>query len=305
MSTEASKPPPSEPPVAGSGPAERAYTADGTGQQPAFGQGIVVSIVVAALVFAMAIAAVGRGTGEPGGIPAAETTGWLYWSFSVLIIIGAGAGAQYAERVAAGAAAAVGQSRPASVLPTAWAVPSVSAFGALLLTATYHNSWMLLLGPLIAFLGTAGALFSRDLLDDAGEAAHRMATTVHTTVIHATAFLALGTIYLNKFPDWFGALLAGMASAALVLEMLERGNVLPPRHLLYALIAGLVLWQATLAVNWWPTHGWIGGAALLVVFYVVGGVLLTRTQRDHFRLRDLLEYGLISLVAIVFLAVTG
>lgn len=303
MSTEASHI--REQSASGSSQPERAYTTNDTAQQPAFGQGIVVSIVVAGLVFAMAIAAVGRGTDEPGGIPATETTGWLYWIVSILIIVGAGAGAQYAERTAASAAAAVGQSRPHVALPTAWAVPSVSAFGALLLTATYHNSWMLLLGPLIAFLGTAGALFSRDLLDDAGEAAHRMATTVHTTVIHATAFLALGTIYLNKFPDWFGALLAGVASAALVLEMLERGNVLPPRHLLYALLAGLLLWQATLAVNWWPTHGWIGGAVLLVVFYVVGGVLLTRTQRDHFRPRDLLEYGLISLVAIIFLAITG
>lgn len=304
MSTEAPRSREQEP-SPGVSPSERAYTAGDTVQQPAFGQGIVVSIVVAGLVFAMAIAAVGRGNDEPGGIPATETTGWLYWTVSVLIVIGAGAGAQYAERVAAGAAAAVGQSRPRTVLPTAWAVPAVATFGALLLTATYHNSWMLLLGPLIAFLGTAGALFSRDLLDDAGEAAHRLATTVHTTVIHATAFLALGTIYLNKFPDWFGALLAGIASAALVLEMLERGNVLPPRHLLYSLMAGLLLWQATLAVNWWPTHGWIGGAVLLVVFYLVGGVLLTRTQRDHFRPRDLLEYGLIGLVAIVFLAVTG
>ncbi|HEV2109489.1 MAG TPA: hypothetical protein VGR16_14615 [Thermomicrobiales bacterium] len=303
MSIEARQP--GEDAPRGGGSAEQSYGGVDTVNQPAFGQGIIVSIIVAGLVFAMAIAAVGRGSDDRGGIPATETAGWLYWSVSILIIIGAALGAQYAERVAAGAAAAVGQSRPQSVLPTAWAVPAVSTFGALLLIATYHNSWMLLLGPLIAFLGTAGALFSRDLLDDAGEAAHRMATTVHTTVIHAAAFLAFGTIYLNKFPDWFGAMLAGLVATALVLEMLERAPVLPPIHLLYALLAGLVLWQATLAVNWWPTHGWTGGAVLLVVFYLIGGVLLTRAQRDRFRTRDLLEYGLVSLVAIVFLAATS
>jgi hypothetical protein len=286
-------------------PDERSYSGSNAVNQPAFGQGIVVSIIVAGLVFAMAIAAVGRGDDDPTNIPATETTGWLYWSVSVFIIIGAGLGAQYAERVAASAAAAVGQSRQQSILPTAWAVPAVSTFGALLLIATYHNSWMLLLGPLIAFLGTAGALFSRDLLDDAGEAAHRLATTVHTTVIHAAAFLALGTIYLNKFPDWLGALLAGVVAAALVLEMLERATILPPVHLLYALMTGLILWQATLAVNWWPTHGWIGGAVLLVVFYVTGGSLLTRARHHRFRPRDMLEYGLVGLVAITFLAITS
>jgi hypothetical protein len=270
--------------------------------QPTFGKGIVVSFAVALVVAALAGFAIGEGD---GGTPMTQTTNALFWVVAVLAVIVAGVGAQYAERTAALAAAAVGHPHRQAALATAWAVPAVATLGAVLLVATYHNLAMLFLGPLIAFLGIAGSLLSRDLLDDAGESAHRLATTVHTLVIHAVAFLTLGAIYLNKLPDWFGATLAGLVAGALVLETLERGELPPSRRVLYALMGALVLWQATLAVNWWPTYGWTGGAALLVCFYLVAGVLLARAQRTAVRSRDLLEYGLVGAVALLILSLTA
>jgi hypothetical protein len=56
---------------------------------------------------------------------------------------------------------------------------------------------------------------------------------------------------------------------------------------------------------WWRTHGWTGGAVLLVCFYLAAGVLLASTQRSVIRLRDILEFGAVSLVALVILAVTA
>jgi len=273
-----------------------------TVNQPTFGKGIVVSFAVAVVVAALAGVALGDGD---GATPMTQTTGALFWVIAIATVIAAGVGAQYAERTAAAAAAAVGHPRSQATMATAWAVPAVATLGAVLLVATYHNLAMLFLGPAIAFFGIAGSLLSRDLLDDSGESAHRMASTVHTVVIHAVAFLTLGTIYLNKPPDWLGSLLAGAVGGALVLETLERGQLAPPRRVLYALLGALVLWQATIAVNWWPTHGWTGGAVLLVVFYVVAGVLLTRAQRTAVRSRDLLEYGLVGAVALLILALTA
>jgi hypothetical protein len=60
-----------------------------------------------------------------------------------------------------------------------------------------------------------------------------------------------------------------------------------------------------IALNWWQTHGWTGGAVLLVCFYVISGVLLARTQRTVLRTRDLVEFGAVSLVALVILAITA
>jgi hypothetical protein len=190
-------------------------------------------------------------------------------------------------------------------MATAWTVPVVATFAAILLVATYHNGVMVVAGFLIAFLGNAGALLSRDLLDDAGDSTQRTATTIHTLIIHAVAFLALSAVYLNKMPTWAGAPLVGLIAGLLVLETLERGPATRQQRLLYALIGGGALAEAMIALNWWQTYNWTGGAVLLVCFYLASGVLLARTQRSILRARDLIEFGLVSLVAFVVLAVTA
>jgi hypothetical protein len=271
--------------------------------QPTFGQGIVVSLGVALVTGALAIAVVGGSDGE--GVPALDQTNVVWWLCAIVVVVVAGAGAQYAERSAATAAAAVGHPRPKSALATAWAVPSVATFAAVLLVATYHNGWMMAFGPLIAFFGTAGALLSRDLLDDAADTTHRVATTVHTVVIHVVAFLALGAIAYNKLPLWVGLPLTWAVAGALALEALERGALEPVRRVGYALLGGFAVAEALIAVSWWPTHGWTGGAVLLVCFYLAAGVLVARAQRPAFRSRDLWEFGAVGLVAFTILAATA
>ena len=271
--------------------------------QPTFGLGIVVSFVAALILGAVAIAA--TGSGDRSGVPALDTMNVVLWLVGLIGIVVAGAGAQYAERSAEKAAAAVGHPRPPASVPSAWAVPAVAAFAALLLVATYHNRWMILFGFLIAFLGTAGSLFSRDLLDDAADTTHRLATAVHTVVIHVVAFLALGAIYYNKLPLWVGLPLTWLVAGALALEALERGNGGPVQRVGYAALAGFVVGEALIAINWWPTHGWTGGAILLVCFYLASGVLVARAQRPSFRSRDLWEFATVGLVAFVILAATA
>ena len=272
-------------------------------QQPGSGLGLVVSIAVALIVLILAFYA--AGDADQSRLPIAQTTEPFFWLIAAVAVAVAAGGAVYAERTASRAAAAVGRSRPETALATAWTMPAIATVAAILLVATYHNTVMLVVGPLIAFLGNAGALLARDLLDDAAEASQRTATTIHTLVIHAVAFLALSAIYLNKFPTPIAALLVGLIGGLLALETLERGNAAPQVRLLYAVLAGWVMAQATIALNWWQTHGWTGGAVLLVCFYLASGVLLARTQRSVLRGRDVLEFGLVSLAAFVILAITA
>jgi hypothetical protein len=158
-------------------------------------------------------------------------------------------------------------------------------------------------GPLIAFFGIAGALLSRDLLDEADEQSTRVASVIHTLVVHGIAFLALSAVYLNKLDSWISAPLAGIIGATLILETLERGGIAPPQRVFYALIGGWVLAQATVALNWWPTYGWTGGAVLLVVFYVAAGLLLVRAQKRVVGTRDLVEFGGVGSLFLLVLAV--
>jgi hypothetical protein len=269
-------------------------------RQPAYGQGVVISLLSAAALLLLAIIAIGDGDGtNPPVLQRADT---LFWVISGIVLLLTAGGAQYAERVAAEAADESGSGRPSVGLSTAWAVPLVSVFAAIMLTATFHNRWMLLFGPLIAFLGTAGALLSRDLLDEADEESSRVASTIHTVVVHTVAFLAFSAIYLNKFESWLAVPLVALVGFILLLETLERAGIAAPTRVFYSVLGAWVLATTMLALNWWPTWGWTGGAVLLAIFYAISGILLVWCDRQRVRRRDMIEFVGVGSLAVVILA---
>ncbi len=292
--------------VPGGGPIRSSAPPAGTTldsvRPPAYGRGIFVSVAAAAAVFALAIVASG-GNAEPTGVPLTETTTPLYWGLSVLVIVLVGIGAQFAEIAADRAAVALGQPSREPRMPTAWAVPGVAVATAVLMVATYHNKVMLVAGPAIAFFGVAGALLARDLLDDVTDLTQRTASTIHTLIIHTIAFLALSAVYLNKMSAWGGAPLVALLSGVLILEALERGTIADEPRIVYSALGGLAMALALIALNWWPTHGWSGGAALLICFFTYTGVLVANATRQRMSSRDLAAYLLFSLVALAVLAI--
>src|SRR4051812_47197534 len=243
--------------------------------QPGSGLGLVISIAISAIVFVLAIYATGSPTTNP--LPLAQTTNALFWTVAVVAAIAAGAGALFADRSASRADESQDDGTPR--LNTAWIVPVVSTAAAVLLVATFHNTTMIVAGPLIAFLGSAGSLLSRDLLDDADDSAQRTATTIQALVIYSVAFLALSAIYLNKLPTPVTAVLAGGVSALLAVEALDRSRVDRARMLTLAILAGAAVAAAVAPLMWWLTHGWTGGAVLFVVFYCAVGTIQTMLER--------------------------
>ena len=269
--------------------------------QPGSGLGLVISIAISAIVFVLAIYATGSPTTNP--LPLAQTTNALFWVVAAVATVGAGVGAVFADRSAARTDRS-GYSGSESIL-TAWIVPVVSTAAAVILVATFHNSTMIIAGPLTAFLGNAGSLLSRDLLDDADDAAHQTATTIQALVIHSVGFLALSAIYLNKLATPVTAILAGTVGALLTAEALDRSSVTDARKLTLALLAGSAVAAAVVPLMWWPTHGWTGGAVLFVVFYCSVGIMQTALDRGDFRVRDAIEYGIIPAAAFLVLAATA
>jgi hypothetical protein len=269
--------------------------------QPGSGLGLVISIAISAIVFVLAIYATGSPTTNP--LPLAQTTNALFWSVAVVATVAAGAGAVFADRTASRAEEIPNGGTPR--VNTAWIVPAVSTAAAVLLVATFHNTTMIVAGPLIAFLGSAGSLLSRDLLDDADDSAQRTATTIQALVIHSVAFLALSAIYLNKLPTPTTAVLAGGVSTLLAVEALDRSLVDRARLLTLAILTGAAVAAAVAPLMWWPTHGWTGGAVLFVVFYCAVGTIQTTLERGDLRLRDAIEYGLVPLAAFLVLAITA
>ncbi|MDQ4043932.1 MAG: hypothetical protein M3173_00580 [Chloroflexota bacterium] len=272
-------------------------------RQPAYGQGVVVSLLTAGAVLILGIIAVGNDVeGDP---PVFESTSTVFWIVAAVVMALAAAGAQFAERTATVAAENIGQPRLRTTMATAWTVPLVATFAAIVLVATFHNQLMLLVGPLIAFVGTAGALLSRDLLDEVDEQSSRVASTIHTLVVHGVAFFAFSAVYLNKLNIWLAGPLVAIIAFLLTLETLERAGVAPPRRVFFSLVSGWVLFQSMLALDWWPSYGWAGGAVLLAVFYIVAGLILVYSESGSVQQRDYAEFGAVGGIAILLLALLG
>jgi hypothetical protein len=269
--------------------------------QPGSGLGLVISIAISAIVFVLAIYATGSPTTNP--LPLAQTTNALYWSVAVVAAVAAGAGAMFADRSASRADESHDDGIPR--LNTAWIVPVVSTATAVLLVATFHNTTMIVAGPLIAFLGSAGSLLSRDLLDDADDSAQRTAATIQALVIYSVAFLALSAVYLNKLQTPTTALLAGAVSTLLAVEALDRSLVDRARMLTLAILAGAAVAAAVTPLMWWPTYGLTGGVVLFIVFYCAVGTMQTMLERGDLRLRDAITHGLIPFGLFVLLAITA
>lgn len=270
-----------------------------SGSQPGSGLGLVISFAVATVVFVLAIYASGSATTNP--LPLAQTTNALYWFVGAIVTVGAGIGAVYADRTAARATDRALTTPSEST--AAWIVPVVATATAIVLVATFHNATMIVAGPLIAFLGNAGSLLSRDLLDDFDESAQRTASTIHTLVIYSVAFLALSAIYLNKVPTPVAAFFATLVTTLLVIESLERRPISDSRKISLALLAGGAVAAVMTALLWWPTYGLTGGAVLLVAFYCAAGIIQDQVERKVFGPRDMLLYGLVPLGLFVVLAV--
>jgi len=270
---------------------------------PAYGQGVILSVVVAAVVLVLAIIA--TGDGDETGIPMTETTEPIFWGLAAILIVVTGAFAQYVEfsTVRLGPDG-VSQTRGQS-LPTAWAGPVVATLAAVLLVATYHNTAMLLVGPAVAFLGNAGALFARDLLSDATAQTERTAIAVHAIVLHIIGFLALSAVYLNKMSIWAAGILVFAISAVLLVELLDVGSLSAALRVLYALVGGWIMVQCLIMLDWWPTYGWTGGAVLLVCFALISMALSAIAQKQAPKPRDLALYGGVAVIALIVLAVTA
>jgi hypothetical protein len=270
---------------------------------PAYGRGLIVSVIAAAVVFALAIFASG-GKESFTGVPMTQTTGALFWGLSVLTVLAIGFGAQYAEGVATKVAVSLGQEARPTPFPSAWAIPAASVGVALLFVATYHNRMMLIVGPAIAFLGVAGGLFARDLMEDVHEETERTAALIHTVVVHAIAFLGLSVVYMNRMSGWIGGPIVFVLTAVLIFEYLDQADMTIPVRVLYGVLSGGVMTVALLAVSWWPTYGWTGGGALLIVFYILASMCSARGAGRTLRERDLFEYAGVFLIGMIILAIT-
>lgn len=120
------------------------------------------------------------------------------------------------------------------------------------------------------------------------------------TIAFLLAFGIFSAVYYARLRTLYSAALIGLAGMALAYALLHWA---PPRQGLLTLtgMVGLTLAEATWALNYWAAPFLLGGALLLVLFYVATGLLQNHLDGNLSR-RVLWEYGLLGmglLIAVV------
>jgi intracellular septation protein A len=129
---------------------------------------------------------------------------------------------------------------------------------------------------------------------------YRRARLGMNALTYGLALVLFLVVYRTRVRSIVSATEIMLLSGLLALELL-RGSERPlPLVLLYAGITGLVLGQATWALNYWRLASLTGGLVLLVLFYDVVG-LSQHALQGRINRRVLLEFGLITVAALALI----
>lgn len=135
---------------------------------------------------------------------------------------------------------------------------------------------------------------------DPFQTGYRRARLGMNALTYALALVLFLVVYRTRVRSIVSATEVLLVSSLLALELL-RGSARPTIMIaLYAAITGLVLGQATWALNYWRLDSLTGGLVLLVLFYDVIG-LSQHGLQGAIKRRIVVEYALITIAAIALI----
>lgn len=180
------------------------------------------------------------------------------------------------------------------VAPTFWVLPSFSLIGSFAFFRLFSG---LLQGGAfaLALVAAGGSLLTvlvaqHYALDRRPEISQR-AQVVLQVVAYLIAFGCFSAVAYARIRTLYSASLIGVTAMLLSYALLSYGPR-PARFLLAALV-GLMLAEATWALNYWATTFLLSGTVLLVAFYIAVS-LLQHHAAGKLQRRLLIEYGLLG-----------
>jgi hypothetical protein len=181
--------------------------------------------------------------------------------------------------------------------PVAWFV----AGAALLRLAPVEGG----IAPALVSAGLLGLILfaqHRELRLAAGS--RRGAEFLVSLAVFVSAFALFGLLYEARDVGILVALLAGATAALLAAVPLRRAIADDGRTAIYCAVVGLVVGQVAWALSYWTTAGIVGGAFLLLLFYVLVGLSEAILDRSFSR-RVLVEYGVVGACGLVLIIGVG
>ncbi len=187
--------------------------------------------------------------------------------------------------------------------PGFWILPSltiVTSFAFFRLFSGALQSTAFILALVAAGVLLLGSLVAQHYALDRNTQVRHRARLAIQTIAFLLAFGIFSAIYFARLRWIYSGALVGMMGALLAYALLQWA---PPRQglLLLAGLVGVMLAEATWALNYWAAPFLLGGALLLVIFYIATGVLQHHLEGTLSR-QVFMEYGLLGsglLVAVV------
>jgi hypothetical protein len=181
-----------------------------------------------------------------------------------------------------------------------WSLPIALVIVALLLLPVAPTRLYWLLGLLLTGLALGLSLAGLYHTIDPFAPGYRRARLGMNALTYGVALLLFLVVYRTRVRSIISATEIMLLSGLLALELL-RGSERPTFLVtLYAGITGLVLGQATWALNYWRLDSLSGGLILLLLFYNIVG-LAQHALQGRISRRIVLEFGLITIAALALI----
>jgi uncharacterized protein DUF5656 len=231
-----------------------------------------------------------------GGLMAAPLAGSLLAPLILITALVVGAGAEAHARFHP-RFSAVGSPYVGSF----WIGPALAVLAAALAATRLEVNLARGVSPLAAAL-VGVLLFAQDRELDSRE--ERWTPLAFALILYLAAFVLFALTYGPRDSVALSVLGCG-ASSMLLSAALFRPTRAPPRRVwLFAALIGLCVGQLALALSTWVASGLVGGAFLLLYFYVAAGLVNALLDRS-LDTRLAIEYGLVALLGLVFIVLSN
>jgi hypothetical protein len=131
-----------------------------------------------------------------------------------------------------------------------------------------------------------------------GVAGYARARLALNMLAYILVFVLFAVIYRTRTRSLVTATLTLFTATLLALDLLSIADVSLRRVLPFAGVVGLIVGEATWAMNYWQINAWTGGLLLLLIFYVAVNVA-QQYLLERLRLSILLEFAAVAVVVLL------
>ncbi len=154
-----------------------------------------------------------------------------------------------------------------------WIVPALIVIAATIILSSTTVRVYGLIGVILAGAFLVAAILGEYFTIDLSDRLYNIARLGVNLAVYLLAIILFGTVYGWKIRSLFSASAIGFAAGLLALELFRGAESELRRTWLYAAAVGLSLGEILWAFNYWNLNAHLGGALLLVFFYMFTGLV--------------------------------